>query len=97
MQVSLRNPSGPVDCVKIAKDGADLPTHVSTSARETITVGETFEVEFLSPTAQDLILDLLLPGRKIHTSQTLSLNRASEFEVMATRPQRHLGEGLLRV
>lgn len=72
MQVSLRNPNGPVEWVKIAKDGADLPTHVSTSARETITVGETFDVEFSTPTAQDLTLDLLLPGQKIHTSQTLS-------------------------
>ena len=72
MQVSLRNQSGPVEWVKIARDGADLPAHVSTSARETITVGETFDVEFSAPTAQDLVLDLLLPGQKIHTTQTLS-------------------------
>ena len=72
MQVSLRNPSGPVEWVKIAKDGADLPAHISSSARETITVGETFDVEFSAPTAQDLVLDLLLPGQKIHTTQTLS-------------------------
>jgi manganese oxidase len=72
MQVSLRNPSGPVEWVKVAQDGADLPAHVSTSARETITVGETFDVEFAAPTARDLVLDLLLPGQKIHTTQTLS-------------------------
>lgn len=72
MQVSLRNPSGPVEWVRIAKDGADLPVHVSTSAEETITVGETFDVEFSTATAQDLLLDLLLPGQKIHTTQTLS-------------------------
>ncbi len=72
MQVSLRNPNGPVEWVKIARDGADLPTHLSTNARETITVGETFDVEFSTPAAQDLTLDLLLPGQKIHTSQTLS-------------------------
>lgn len=77
MQVSLRNPSGPVEWVKIARDGADLPAHVSTSAIETITVGETFDVEFSSPTAQDLTLDLLLPGQKIHTSQTLSFQSVS--------------------
>jgi FtsP/CotA-like multicopper oxidase with cupredoxin domain len=72
MQVSLRNTSGPVEWVRIAKDGADLPSHVSTIARETITVGETFDVEFSSASAQDLTLDLFLPGQKIHTSQTLS-------------------------
>ena len=77
MQVSLRNPSGSVEWVKIAKDGADLPAHVSTSARETITVGETFDVEFSAPTAQDLVLDLLLPGQKIHTTQTLSFQASA--------------------
>lgn len=77
MQVSIRNPSGPVEWVKIAKDGADLPAHVSTSARETITVGETFDVEFSAPTAQDLVLDLLLPGQKIHTTQTLSFQASA--------------------
>jgi FtsP/CotA-like multicopper oxidase with cupredoxin domain len=77
MQVSLRNPSGPVEWVKVAKDGADLPTHISTRAQETITVGETFDVEFSTATAQDLLLDLLLPGQKIHTSQTLSFQPVS--------------------
>ncbi len=76
-QVSLRNPSGPVQWVKIARDGADLPAHVSTSAKETITVGETFDVEFSTATAQDLLLDLLLPGQKIHATQTLSFQPAS--------------------
>ena len=37
-----------------------------------IMVGETFDVEFSAATAQDLVLDLLLPGQKIHTTQTLS-------------------------
>ena len=77
MQVSLRNPSGPVEWVKIAKDGADLPAHVITRAQETITVGETFDVEFSTATAQDLLLDLLLPGQKIHTTQTLSFQPVS--------------------
>jgi FtsP/CotA-like multicopper oxidase with cupredoxin domain len=72
MQVSLRNPSGPIEWIKVAKDGADLPAHISTSAQETITVGETFDVEFSTATPQDLLLDLLLPGQKIHTTQTLS-------------------------
>ena len=77
MQVSLRNRSGPVDWVKIAKDGADLPAHISTSAQETITVGETFDVEFSTAAAQDLLLDLLLPAQKIHTTQTLSFQPVS--------------------
>jgi hypothetical protein len=35
-------------------------------------VGETHDVEFSSPIAQDLLLDLLLPAQKIHTTQTLA-------------------------
>ena len=77
MQVSLRNPSKPVEWVKVAKDGADLPTHISTRAQDTITVGETFDVEFSTATAQDLLLDLLLPGQKVHTNQTLSFQPVS--------------------
>jgi FtsP/CotA-like multicopper oxidase with cupredoxin domain len=72
MQISLRNAAGPVDWIKLAKDGADLPQHVSSKAQATITVGETFDVEFSTFAVQDLVLDLLLPGQKIHTSQTLS-------------------------
>ena len=37
-----------------------------------ITVGETYDVEFSSETTQDLLLDLLLPRQKTHTTQTLS-------------------------
>jgi hypothetical protein len=77
MQVSLRNPSGPVEWVKVAKDGADLPSNISTRAQETITVGETFDVEFSTATGQDLLLDLLLPGQKIHITQTLSFQPVS--------------------
>jgi FtsP/CotA-like multicopper oxidase with cupredoxin domain len=79
MQVSLRNANGPVEWRVIAKDGADLPPdRLQTSkAQLTITVGETYDVEFSSATAQDLLLDLLLPGQKIHTSQTLSFGRVS--------------------
>jgi manganese oxidase len=72
MQISLRSSSGPLEWVKVAKDGADLPAHLPAKAQETITVGETFDVEFTAAAAQDLLLDLLLPGQKIHTSQTLS-------------------------
>lgn len=57
-----------------AKDGADLPPEsIRTGKAElTITVGETYDVEFSSGVKQDFVLDLLLPGQKIHTSQTLS-------------------------
>jgi len=71
MQVSLRNTNGPVEWLNIAKDGVDLPPRAS-KAQMTITVGETYDVEFSSPTPQDLILDLLLPAQKIHISQTLA-------------------------
>ncbi len=78
-QVSLRNMNGPVDWRIIAKDGADLPPDSvrSSKAQLTITVGETYDVEFLTTTVQDLLLDLLLPGQKIHTTQTLSFAPAS--------------------
>ena len=77
MQVSLRNASGPVEWLKVAKDGADLPSPVPAKAQITITVGETHDVEFSTATAQDLLLDLLLPGQKIHTTQTLSFQPLS--------------------
>jgi manganese oxidase len=74
MQVSLLNQNGPVAWQVIAKDGADLPTDAErpSKAQLTITVGEIYDVEFSAGAAQDLLLDLLLPGQKIHTSQTLS-------------------------
>jgi FtsP/CotA-like multicopper oxidase with cupredoxin domain len=73
MQVSLRDPSGPVDWRVIAKDGADLPANSarSSKAQLTVTVGETYDVEFATPNSRELLLDLLLPGQKIHTTQTL--------------------------
>jgi FtsP/CotA-like multicopper oxidase with cupredoxin domain len=74
MQVSLRNPNGVADWQITAKDGADLPPEsIRTGKAElTVTVGETYDVEFSTGVAQDFVLDLLLPGQKIHTSQTLS-------------------------
>jgi FtsP/CotA-like multicopper oxidase with cupredoxin domain len=74
MQVSLRNQNGPVAWQVIAKDGADLPRDAERPSKEqlTITVGETSDVEFSAGAAEDLLLDLFLPGQKIHTSQTLT-------------------------
>jgi FtsP/CotA-like multicopper oxidase with cupredoxin domain len=74
MQVSLSGSSGPVEWIVLAKDGLSLPEGSSrpSKARLTITVGETYDVEFTSPAAQDLLLDLLLPGQKIHIGQTLA-------------------------
>ncbi len=80
MQVSLRGSSGPVEWKVTAKDGADLPiaaVHPG-PAQLTITVGETYDVEFLSENPQELLLDLLLPAQKIHTSQTLLFTPAME-------------------
>jgi FtsP/CotA-like multicopper oxidase with cupredoxin domain len=79
MQVSLRNVNSPVEWQIIAKDGADLPldSKRSTKAQLTITVGETYDVEFSTSAAQDLLLDLLLPAQKLHTTQTLSFAPAS--------------------
>ena len=71
--MSLKGADGPVEWVKVAKDGIDLP-HVKqpTKAQQTITVGETYDVRFSASKPQDLLLDLLLPAQKIHTTQTLS-------------------------
>jgi FtsP/CotA-like multicopper oxidase with cupredoxin domain len=77
MQVSLRNASGPVEWLKVAKDGADLPAHVPTKGQLTITVGETYDVEFSTAIPEDLVLDLLLPAQKIHINQTLAFVGAS--------------------
>ena len=79
MQVSLHTSNGPVEWVSVAKDGVDLPPEVvhPTKAQLTITVGETYDVEFSTATPQELLLDLLLPAQKIHTTQTLAFTQAS--------------------
>ena len=79
MQVSLNGVNGPVEWRNIAKDGADLPPEAARTSRAqlTVSVGETYDVEFTAAAPQDLLLDLLLPGQKIHTSQTLSFVAAS--------------------
>ena len=76
MQVSLRDANGPVEWLNIAKDGIDLIPHPG-KAQLTITVGETYDVEFSTARPQDLLLDLLLPAQKIHTTQTLTFTAAS--------------------
>jgi FtsP/CotA-like multicopper oxidase with cupredoxin domain len=79
MQVSLRNANGPVEWRVVAKDAVDLPRSAgqAVAAQLTITVGETYDVEFVSESAQDLLLDLLLPGQKTHTTQTLAFGPRS--------------------
>jgi hypothetical protein len=84
MQTGLRNSSGPVEWQIIAKDGIDLPTESMwrTKAPITVSVGETYDIEFSTDTAQDVLLELLLPGLKMRTSQTL------EFSKQTTADQR---------
>jgi FtsP/CotA-like multicopper oxidase with cupredoxin domain len=74
MQVSLRDGNGLMEWRVIAKDGADLPPAAvhSSQAQLTVSVGETYDVEFSTAMPQDLLLDLLLPAQKIHTTQTLA-------------------------
>jgi len=62
MQVSLRDANGPVEWLNIAKDGIDLPPHRN-KAQLTITVGETYDVEFSTTIPQDLLLDLCRPRK----------------------------------
>jgi len=76
MQVSLRNANGPVEWLNIAKDGIDLTPYPS-KAQLTVSVGETYDVQFSTDTPQDLLLDLLLPAQKIHTTETLAFTAAS--------------------
>jgi len=79
MQVSLRSPSGLMEWRVIAKDAVDLPSGpMPVKAQQTITVGETYDVQFVSSSAQELLLDLLLPGQKIHTTQTLVFGPPSQ-------------------
>jgi RNA polymerase sigma factor (sigma-70 family) len=70
----LRNYRPGWEWLNVAKDGADLPAQAVHPAKAelTTTVGETYDVEFSTSTPQDLLLDLLLPAQKIHTTQTLS-------------------------
>jgi hypothetical protein len=42
-------------------------------------VGETYDVDFSTPTSHDLVLDLLLPAQKIHTAQTLAFVHPSSL------------------
>jgi FtsP/CotA-like multicopper oxidase with cupredoxin domain len=83
MQVSLRNPTGPVDWRIIAKDGANLPPDLArmSKAQLTITVGETYDVEFSTATAQELLLDLTRPALKMHTVQSLLFAPAGQADL----------------
>ena len=50
----------------------------TSKAQLTVTVAETYDVEFVSPTPQELRFDLLLPAQKIHRTQTLVFNPATQ-------------------
>ena len=73
MQVSLQDARGPVDWRIIAKDGAELPAASiqPSKARLNVTVGETYDVEFVSEEPQELLLEALMPGLKTRTVETL--------------------------
>lgn len=73
MQTGLQNSRGPVEWRIIAKDGIDLPAGSVLRTKEpfTISVGETYDTEFSTDTPQDILLELLLPGLRIRTTQTL--------------------------
>lgn len=73
MRVSLRSAGVPLPWHIIAKDGADLPPTAATmkTAETGITVGETFDVEYETDAAQELTLEVYLPGPKIRATQAL--------------------------
>jgi FtsP/CotA-like multicopper oxidase with cupredoxin domain len=73
MRASLLKSGVPVQWRALAKDGADLPPAAATlrPAETGITVGETYDFEFLAASPQELLLDVFLPGPQIHATQVL--------------------------
>jgi manganese oxidase len=65
LTVSLLSGSSPVKWQAIAKDGADLPTAQATEreARQTVSVGETYDFEFESRSAAELQFEIFRPAR----------------------------------
>jgi manganese oxidase len=65
LTASLLSGSSPVVWRAVAKDGADLPASQSTvgPARQTVSVGETYDFEFQSPSAAELRLEVFRPAR----------------------------------
>ena len=65
LTVSVLAGSSPVTWRAIAKDGADLPIPQATErpARQTVSVGETYDFEFESRSAAELRLEIFRPAR----------------------------------
>jgi manganese oxidase len=65
LTVSLLAGSSPVAWRAIAKDGADMPVSQATErpARQTVSVGETYDFEFESRSATELRLEVFRPAR----------------------------------
>jgi manganese oxidase len=65
LTVSLLAGSSPVTWRAIAKDGADLPVPQATErpARQTVSVGETYDFEFDARSATELRLEVFRPAR----------------------------------
>ncbi len=65
LTVSLLSGSSPVSWRAIAKDGANLPSQQATlrPARQTVSVGETYDFEFEPASAADLRLEIFRPAR----------------------------------
>ncbi len=65
LTVSLLKDSSPVTWRAIAKDGADLPVSQATerAASQIVSVGETYDFEFQSPSVAELRLEVFRPAR----------------------------------
>jgi FtsP/CotA-like multicopper oxidase with cupredoxin domain len=76
LRVALRQLSGtPVKWRALAKDGADLPATAAIlkPADQFVTVGETWDFEYQASEAQELALEIYLPGvAKLRTTQGLA-------------------------
>jgi hypothetical protein len=65
LTISLLAGSSPITWRAIAKDGADLPIPQATErpARQTVSVGETYDFEFEPRSAAQLRLEIFRPAR----------------------------------
>ncbi|MGH7946916.1 MAG: hypothetical protein ACREF9_18205, partial [Opitutaceae bacterium] len=73
--ISLRSEAGLVTWRVVAKDGWELPPAqaISKPAKQEITVGETYDFEFIPERAGDLLLEVQGPFLKKRLTQTFEV------------------------
>lgn len=73
--ISLRAEAGPITWRAVGKDGWELPAAqaIAMPAEQNITVGETYDFEYIPERTGDLSLEVLLPFLKTRLTQTLEV------------------------